>query len=341
MVFEDAVRQALTTDGLVDEFDVGRIESAINWDLISAIAGIISPGLEYASTIASKIRKAGPDKKLESALLFGSSAADHVATGSDLMTVLNERNAGQELSPRQLTSYIKDVYVKWFDSKKAYIANLNSEFFTGIAKEQPLVSSFMDSLVIMEVPVNKDIHPVAAILGSGVFSSPNPNDALKNAMEDGFAMAKAQMIGALLAAQGVILFGNTNPDRSSCQGPHDQWDGNVCLEFRRTEMNGRDLVSSGVDPSVIGRLGDHGIDIREMMLNIKECRNRYDEAPADNGSGFESNYPECWFAMPYFEADDAPSCVWPPPKGFNYRQCRLDPPPPPPGGGRPGIDIII
>lgn len=106
-------------------------------------------------------------------------------------------------------------------------------------------------------------------------------------------------------------------------------------------MNGRDLVFSGVDLFVIGRLGDYGIDIREMMLNIKECCNCYDEVLVDNGLGFESNYFECWFVMFYFEVDDVLFCVWLLLKGFNYWQCCLDFLLLLFGGGWLGIDIII
>jgi hypothetical protein len=318
---------------MIIDFDLGDMQAEDQSPLIAAISYVIAPLLGFGGAVKSVASArpnapSGPNTKAgmipEAGALLGN-IVETAAGAFNLQAVLNAKNRDEPLTPQQLAKAIEDVYVDFFTRTRDNIRISNEQFFKGIQPDQPnALNSFIDALGGMGVRMNKALHPVAQMLGSGEFAS-GGSGSLAELLQVGYKMARDQMVGAILAAQGVILFGNTKTDEGSCQGDRVWWDRGACHKFMRVKVEGNGVLESqDLDDDVVEKLYsdhfDYKIDLKEMMKNVRDC---YNDFGGTRNSDFNlaAAYPRCHFGMAYFKADDEPCKMWPGPFGLEHGGC--------------------
>ncbi|KAJ3537845.1 hypothetical protein NM208_g6151 [Fusarium decemcellulare] len=307
---EETLTQALNVDKLTSDFDLGDMDSRDNSPLIAAITFVISPLLGFGG-IALKAVGAGAAKASEAAGI-ASNVAANVGGGFNLDGTLKSRGKETPLSPRDLAIAVQEVYTDFFTTTRDALKLTNEQFFKGIQQGQDdHVSAFAKGL---------------ATAGSGDFAS-GGSGKLDAILNRGYKMAKAQMVGAVLAAQKVVLFQNTKGDEGWCTSHYGyRWWDNSCYGFAKVKVENDGVLSSqDIDWQKVEMIESdkfgYQISVDRMMENIRDCGNDFGRKP-DTSLNFDGEYPRCHFGMAFFKADDNPCHMWPGPYGIEHAGCR-------------------
>ncbi|KAF4471613.1 hypothetical protein FALBO_1470 [Fusarium albosuccineum] len=231
------------------------------------------------------------------------------------------------LSPRDLAIAVQGVYTDFFTTTRDALKLTNEQFFKGIQQGQSdHVSAFAKGLATAGSSIDSSLHPVAQILGSGDFAS-GGSGKLDAILNRGYKMAKAQMVGAVLAAQKVVLFQNTKGDKGWCTSHYGyRWWDNSCYGFAKVKVENDGVLSSqDIDWQKVEMIESdkfgYQISVDRMMENIRDCGNDFGRKP-DTSLNFDGEYPRCHFGMAFFKADDNPCHMWPDPYGIEHAGCR-------------------
>ncbi|KAI5456698.1 hypothetical protein BGZ63DRAFT_428811 [Mariannaea sp. PMI_226] len=317
---QDGVISAdLGTDQMVTDLDVSGNMQQDFGGLIAAILfaiGTIVPfaniGLQGLGVSASIISRSTTAATAAGALGGGTNLRNNIATLG---------NTAVPKTPFELATAAQNVLKGFFDTVRNDLQLTLHQIFAGVGQGEPdKVAALQDALKKNGAP-DDNVHPVAYVLSHGGFLKPTDSNGLKNILDAGLNVVKHQMVGAILAAQQVVVFQNTNGEQKWCdQIRGSRWFEDSCWTLSHLKIDPRGMVEAeDLSEDTMVKIENYGIDVQQLYENVRDCGNDFRTPSAD--LTYNGPYPRCAFGLSHFKANDQPCNFWPGTKGIAFQNC--------------------
>ncbi|KAF2668197.1 hypothetical protein BT63DRAFT_471374 [Microthyrium microscopicum] len=324
----------LAISSIVNDFMIAPPDTTGKGDLISNILKQVSP----IFSIADKLLKLTGGQFGDQFGLVGAavSLAGAVVTANDPTMGMPANTVND------LTSILNAQLSNVFNTTATNLATSLFQIMGGIVKD----GASVDILPVLDMaiamgnagPVNASLSPISNIFRTGTFlRDPFDGASLNSGLTDGFNQVNQQLVGAVLSAQGIVVYQNTAlTDANVCGSiAGSKFLDNTCFTFEVVNIPGQKNPSSPLSMDIVNKLASHSVDQETVFRNAQACNNNL--APIEPGIavlGFNGDLPPCAFGL-IFVSQPTDICGGPNgpfggPSGFpaslNFDQCNNAPP---------------
>ncbi|RFU35318.1 hypothetical protein B7463_g1021, partial [Scytalidium lignicola] len=327
---DETIYNILSVDKMVEDFNfnkLGRDDVGLAENILKAI----SP---FGSISDKAIKLNGGNGRLADKAGLVGAFIGLAGAGVALFDFLQNENGNTPPTPEELARAASDVLRGFFKKTNDMFNTINRQLFRGHPdqNEPYFLGNFIDGLKgIGMSPSDDSMHHITQIFSTGVFLPNGGTSPIKDVVQDAMKLMKLQLVGAIFAAQDVIVHRNTAGNEGSCNSIKGAyWDGSACFTMMHITIDNGYMIQKDFSEDEMNKMidtnGDYAFDMEQLYKNVQSCNNKFVKYPDTSGIGlsWDGDYPPCAFPLRFFDCPNNPCNLELDPKDRYYHTQCLD-----------------
>ncbi|KAF2095590.1 hypothetical protein NA57DRAFT_79308 [Rhizodiscina lignyota] len=301
------ILDALQIDQIVNDFTIPQPDpnSLGNQGIIADVLKALSPVFSMGDKVIKQESGFGPTAD---ALGFIGGAVNEAA--ADITLADPSGAAGEALDNLgDMTRAAERTLANAFNKTNINIANANRVLFGDSTGDSNAFQAIIRGAATAGATIDPNLFSQTALFATGFFTV-DPDSAqasLKNGLLAGINLLQQQLVGAVLAAQHVVVFQNLNGNQQGCDAvsSNGKFLDNTCFTMAQAHIlagNGKS-DSSDLSADIMNKLQGppYNINLESLYRNVQACNNA--KTP-NTGITFDGDFPSCAFGLPFMSAKD-------------------------------------
>lgn len=301
---DTTILNILAIDKIINDFAAAK-PTAGNGGLIGDILKVVAPVFSMADKVIKQGQGLGQIADFSG---FIGGAIGEVAASFALSGVIGDGQPTVDVGG--LTRAVESTLSNMFNSTNNNLKNMNSLLFGGTSEIQDLSSLTNGFVTATGQQVDPNLHQdISKVFSTGAFltDQSNAQDNIVAGLTAGMNLVKQQLVGAVLAAQSIVVWQNTKGSEASCNTiTGARWLDNTCFTLQQLHIVNGPGDSTPVAKEVMLKFDDpsagYNINVEAFYRNVQACNNN-NGAPS-GAITFDGDFPPCAFGLPFVSAPD-------------------------------------